>query len=101
MIEGQGLNKIEEMLDKLGEYVVFHFSDEEKYLESINYPKLEEHKKIHINFVNELGELKGVLLEQGPSPELAIVLQEKVALWLINHITVTDMDYRHFLENQQ
>ena len=101
MIEGEGLNKIEEMLDKLGEYVLFHFSDEEKYLESINYPKLEEHKKVHINFVDELGDLKAVLLEQGPSPELAIVLQEKVSLWLINHITVTDMDYRHFFENQK
>ena len=78
MIEGEGLNKIEEMLDKLG-----------------------EHKKVHIDFVDEPGDLKAVLLEQGPSPELAIVLQEKVALWLINHITVTDMDYRHFVENQK
>ena len=40
------------------------------------------------------------LIEQGPSPELAIVLQEKVALWLIYHITVTDMEYRHFYENR-
>lgn len=54
-----------------------------------------------MNFVDEPGDLKAVLLEQGPSPELAIVLQEKVALWLINYITVTDMDYRHFFENQQ
>ncbi|MCK5198971.1 MAG: hypothetical protein KAR21_11500, partial [Spirochaetales bacterium] len=58
-----------------------------------------QYKKIHINFVNELGDLRAVLLDQGPSPEPAIVLQEKVALWLINHITITDMDYRHFFEN--
>lgn len=100
MMNGEGVNKIKEMLEKLGEYVVFHFTDEENYLESINYPKLEEHKKIHTNFIQELGDLKAILLKQGPSPELAIVLQDKVALWLINHITVTDMDYRHFIENR-
>ncbi|RKX84909.1 MAG: hypothetical protein DRP58_06555, partial [Spirochaetes bacterium] len=100
MMDGEGVDKIKGMLEKLGDYVVFHFEDEEKYLEKIAYPKLEEHKIIHKNFVEELGELAEVLIEQGPSPELAIVLQEKVALWLINHITVTDMDYRHFYENQ-
>ena len=100
MMDGEGVDKIKGMLEKLGDYVVFHFEDEEKYLETIAYPKLEEHKIIHKNFVEELGELAEVLIEQGPSPELAIVLQEKVALWLVNHITVTDMDYRHFHENQ-
>lgn len=100
MIEGEGVEKIKGMLEKLGDYVIFHFDDEEKYLESIAYPKLKEHKKIHKNFVEELGNLGKVLLEQGPSPELAIVLQEKVALWLINHITVTDMEYRYFYENK-
>ncbi len=101
MMDGEGVDKIKGMLEKLGDYVVFHFTDEEKYLESISYPKLNEHKGIHKNFVEELGSLAEVLIEQGPSPELAIVLQEKVALWLINHITVTDMDYRHFYENKQ
>ncbi|MDA3939212.1 MAG: bacteriohemerythrin [Spirochaetia bacterium] len=99
MMNGEGVDKIKEMLEKLGDYVVFHFKDEEKYLETIAYPKLEEHIEIHKNFVKELGSLAEILSEQGPSPELAIVLQEKVALWLINHITVTDMDYRHFYEN--
>jgi len=100
MMDGEGVDKIKDMLEKLGDYVVFHFEDEEKYLENISYPKLKEHKIIHKNFVEELGDLAEVLKEQGPSPELAIVLQEKVALWLINHITVTDMDYRYFYENQ-
>ena len=101
MMNGEGVDKIKGMLEKLGEYVVFHFKDEEEFQEKIAYPKLEEHRKIHKNFVEELGNLAEILIEQGPSPELAIVLQEKVALWLVNHITVTDMDYRHFLENQQ
>ncbi len=100
MMDGEGIDKIKGMLEKLGDYVVFHFKDEEDYLESIAYPKLEEHKIIHQSFVEELGNLAEVLLKQGPSPELAIVLQEKVALWLVNHITVTDMDYRHFYENK-
>ena len=101
MMNGEGVDKIKGMLEKLGDYVVFHFKDEEEFQKKIGYPKLEEHKKIHSNFVEELGNLGEVLIEQGPSPELAIVLQEKVAMWLVNHITVTDMDYRHFLENQE
>ncbi|MCF6334793.1 MAG: bacteriohemerythrin [Spirochaetales bacterium] len=100
MMDGEGVNRIREMLEKLGNYVIFHFSDEEKYLESIDYPKLEEHKLIHRGFIEELGNLSDILLKQGPSPELAVVLQEKVALWLVSHITVTDMDYRYFVEGK-
>ena len=91
---------LSEIISGMMAYAEVHFRDEEKYLETINYPKLKEHKIIHKNFVEGLGDLGQVLIDQGPSPELAIVLQEKVALWLINHITVTDMDYRHFYENQ-
>jgi hemerythrin-like metal-binding protein len=101
MMNGEGVEKTKDMLEKLGNYVIFHFDDEENYLESIKYPQLEKHKIIHKNFIEELSGLSDILVKQGPSPELAIVLQEKVALWLINHITVTDMDYRHFIENQQ
>ncbi len=32
----------------LKNYIVKHFDDEEKFMASIGYPDIEEHKKIHI-----------------------------------------------------
>ena len=39
--------KVKELLSDFFHYMRDHFSDEEKYMESINYPELEPHRKIH------------------------------------------------------
>ncbi len=39
------LDKVKETLGFLQDYVVYHFDDEEKFQESIDYPDIEIHKK--------------------------------------------------------
>ena len=33
-----------------------HFSHEEKFMQDINYPKLEEHKKLHRQIISKINE---------------------------------------------
>lgn len=54
---GEKRKKIVETLKKLFYYFNKHFSNEEEYMKSIKYDKLEEHKAIHINIMENLSEL--------------------------------------------
>jgi hemerythrin len=78
----------------LSDYVIKHFSDEEKFMVSMGYPAFTDHKKIHDNFKNDFNRLK-------PSLEAADVAAFRKALadtfsWIINHIGKTDRKYAEF-----
>ena len=47
----QAKEYIGELLEFLDSYTKRHFSDEERYMRSINYPGYDEQKKAHDNFI--------------------------------------------------
>ena len=49
-------DKIDAILEKLRDYTVKHFSDEEAYMESIQYKKIFTQKIQHQEFINKLDE---------------------------------------------
>jgi hemerythrin len=80
--------------ETLSGYVIEHFSNEEKFMESIGYPAIDEHKKIHENFKNSFHDLI-------PSLESADEAAFRKALtdaftWIITHIGKTDRKYAAF-----
>ncbi|MBN2625462.1 MAG: hemerythrin family protein [Spirochaetales bacterium] len=80
---------------ELKSYVVEHFTYEEKLMESIAYPKLISHRKLHREFVKELIELEGKIRKgkKSASAEVFIFLRD----WLIEHIQVQDRGYSALL----
>ena len=44
-------NKLKEIITKLFDYVGTHFPNEQKYMESVDYPELENHKFLHKNML--------------------------------------------------
>ncbi|MFZ6030008.1 MAG: bacteriohemerythrin [Chloroflexota bacterium] len=84
--------------ETLSAYVDEHFANEEKFMESIGFPLLEEHRKIHENFKKSFQELK-------PQIELYDDVAFRKALsdafgWIVAHIGRTDRRYAKFyLEN--
>lgn len=87
---GQGKAKIEELLDFLEVYVIFHFDAEEKLMEQSKYPGLAAHRQAHAGFIAQLTELKAMFKSDGASMELLITTNETVLRWLIEHIRKTD-----------
>ncbi len=80
-----------EIIEFLEEYVVKHFHDEENYMKSINYPHLDNHRLIHINFINKVGDIKIKLKESGSyNPTQLFITLIK---WLQEHIAVEDRKY--------
>lgn len=44
-------DKLKDIITKLFDYVGTHFTNEQKYMESIDYPELENHKILHKNML--------------------------------------------------
>lgn len=89
--------EIESMLDFLEKYVVDHFATEEESMLKYDYPRYQEHKQIHQDFIQEVSELKAVYQERGAKLDLVITLNSKVVKWLINHIMGVDKQLAKFL----
>jgi hemerythrin len=73
-----------------------HFTAEEQMMKDIGYPKLEEHRNLHDNFITELNriaEAKGSSTDKEPFGELKTFLYH----WVIDHILNHDMDYVRFI----
>lgn len=84
---------IVELVTSINEYIVYHFRDEEKMLESYNYPHLDEQKKLHAIYEREFGLIEEQLRAGKFDATLLIDIQDKVINWLLNHIAKVDKKY--------
>jgi len=79
------------MLAHLDEYTDFHFGEEEKLQEEIEYPGIEEHKKKHEELRQTVKELREMLEEEeGPTEAFVTQVNAKVVEWLYGHIQTFD-----------
>lgn len=84
------LAAVQKAFTALAEYTTEHFSDEEKYMESIGYPQLHSHQRIHKKLLQQVGEF-GKALEAGQLDDIKLIAF--LRNWLISHIMGVDMQY--------
>ena len=84
-------DKIDAILEKLRDYTVKHFSDEEAYMESIQYKKIFTQKIQHQEFINKLDEFidQHEKDEENQDEQIMDILNY-LTDWLINHILHVD-----------
>ena len=80
--------------ETLSSYVSEHFANEEKFMASIGFPLLAEHKKIHENFKKSFQELRP-LIEAYDDVAFRRALSDAFS-WIITHIGKTDRKYAAF-----
>lgn len=85
--------EMQECLDFLGNYVVKHFSDEEKLQVESKYPRYRQHREIHQEFVRTFQTLLAEFQKNGPSDELSLILANRVTNWIITHIQKEDITF--------
>ncbi|MBN4070014.1 hemerythrin family protein, partial [bacterium AH-315-G05] len=88
--ERKGAEIVNETLDFLGDYVVEHFSDEEKLQKQYNYPDYKNHKKLHEKFVADFTELRNRFNSDGSTLTVITKLNRVLVQWLMKHIKVED-----------
>lgn len=82
------------LMGSLIDYTKFHFSTEEKYFDRFHYGAAEEHKKIHQQFIDKVGDAKRRYDDGGFVISLEITNYLKD--WLVAHIKGTDRLYSVF-----
>jgi hemerythrin len=96
--QGKGKAEVSKVIQFLDEYVVTHFSAEEKYMEAHHYPELARHKALHLEFIENFGDLKRELEEEGPGVHLVVKTNQMVVQWLLHHIRKVDRALGAFLK---
>ena len=94
----RGEHIVEDSVAFLRDYANEHFHTEEGYMAKHAYPYLEQHKKLHTEFLEVLDGLVDDLALFGPSQHLADRALEISQEWLINHIIEEDTLYAQYIK---
>ena len=94
----EGEKIVEESIKFLRKYAEMHFQTEESFMHKHNYPRLEQHQKLHVEFLEKLDALLNELKVFGPSQHLADHALEISQDWLIHHIIDEDSQYAAHLK---
>ncbi len=91
IVNGKGRDAISATIDRLTEYVIKHFGDEEKLMEKANYSDIANHKLAHVAFMDKVASFKAEF-ESGKGLVSSSIVQF-LWDWLIKHIGNVDKRY--------
>lgn len=94
MEEGKGGNIISDIVNELVDYTGTHFRHEEQLMEKFGYETYQDHKKIHVDFVNQVLKVKNDIATGRVT--VSTDLMEFLKDWLLKHIMGTDKEYGKF-----
>jgi hemerythrin len=82
-------------IKKAADYARNHFSEEDRYMLQADYPKLNEHRKLHDDFLTTVGT---AIQEFNTEKTKPIDLARFLKKWLLTHIAEKDKQYVPYLE---
>ena len=83
-------DKVVDIIRELREYTIYHFEEEEAYMESIKYKRLFTQKIEHMGFIKKLNDINLNEIDNDQDKyimELLIFLND----WLVKHILEKDL----------
>jgi len=94
IVNRSNIENTSKLIEKLKEYTVYHFAEEENYMKQFNYDYYETHKKSHELFIAQISEIEEKIKrgETVMSLEMTMFLKD----WIKNHIMVVDKKYSDF-----
>ena len=93
-------SEIVKVLKELKEYIIYHFSEEEKYMKEYNYDEYEKHKLEHEFFIKKIKEFNQQIDREKELFAFTEEMQEFIADWIENHILRTDQRYSKFFNEK-
>ncbi len=90
--------EIRSILQDFRNYMQTHFDEEEEFMRSIKYDKLEEHKKLHQNLIETLASII-------KTPANLNIIKSKIKVIskraLIAHVLKEDIKIKDFIDNNE
>ena len=97
---GKGKVEVKKVINFLEDYVITHFSEEEKYMGKHDYPEGLSHKRQHLEFMENFSRLKTQFEAEGPGIHIVVITNNLVVDWLRNHIRKVDTALGSFLKTK-
>ncbi|MDR1536309.1 MAG: bacteriohemerythrin [Planctomycetota bacterium] len=98
LLDRNNAARVNDTLKFLEDYVVKHFGTEELMQNTTKYPRRDEHKKMHDDFIVTFGNLKQEFLNSGSDMLFIIKMTKIVVDWLNTHIGIHDKDFGVFFK---
>jgi hemerythrin len=98
--KGDGRSEAVGLLKYLENYSSIHFDDEEKMMEDCKYPYVDEQRKQHHAFKDNIAMLAVQLAENVPSQEISIKIDAVLIKYFINHVRKLDKALADFIKLQ-
>jgi len=86
------------IIQRLSNYTVTHFSTEEKYFDKFGYPNAKPHKIQHQDFVKKVTDFQEKFNKNQVA--LGIEIMQFLKDWLIGHIKGSDKAYTEFFHSK-
>ncbi len=96
VINGSEQRVLEDTLNELIDYTVYHFDQEEELITKYGYPEIEEHKKEHNNLIEQVLKLQKDFRDG--SATISFEVLDFLQSWVIDHIMETDMKYKDYIK---
>jgi len=88
-----------DILSYLEGYTSNHFASEERHMASIGYPRLAEHRSLHVAFLREFQRRRALYEANRSLASLTLDLSDWLSAWLLDHVRGADADMaRHLRE---
>ncbi|MEI6305543.1 MAG: bacteriohemerythrin [Deltaproteobacteria bacterium] len=95
---GKGIDELTKLLAFLDDYVIEHFSNEEKLQRKYNYPSYQSHKIEHDSFIKRIKNVQEEIRSEGVAIHNVIETNNMLLKWLLNHISKVDTELGKFLK---
>ncbi|TDX53218.1 bacteriohemerythrin [Orenia marismortui] len=94
-------SNIEDLFYFLTDYFVTHFNDEERLQQKYNYPRYEQHKKVHHNFIERINQIKYSFWNEDHDIDyLKHEIKDEILVWLKDHIIKEDRLISEYIKEQ-
>jgi len=88
--QGKGRDEVGRVIGFFEDYVITHFSAEERIMTEAAYPWYDVHKAEHEHFIGKIKDLKKQFLADGAGLHVVLLTVSTAVSWLANHIRKTD-----------
>lgn len=95
----EGDECIHDTLKFFGNYARKHFKAEEAFMKIIEYPQLEKHIKLHMDFLDSYSDLMFEFKQSGATEKMVNKILSIVMDWIKAHIVDADGDYARHAKN--
>lgn len=95
------VNKVNETVAFMKDYVIIHFRDEEAYQEEVGYPERDRHKKLHDGMVAYVAEVSEQYEKYGFQEIHMQQFAGKLVTWLVNHVVAEDQKIADYARSKE